>query len=73
MERIHGRPGLGADLVFERIADYEALFNRMLVYRSRNLHSASLAPGFVGSPDPGTGRLTLNLFLHFRPKSPPQA
>ena len=56
--------------IFERIADYEAVFNRMLVYRSRNLHSASLAPGFVGSPDPREGRLTLNLFLHFRPRSP---
>ncbi len=56
--------------IFERIADYEAVFNRLLVYRSRNLHSASLAPGFVGSPDPRTGRLTLNLFFHFRPRPP---
>jgi uncharacterized protein DUF6445 len=53
--------------MFERIADYEAVFNRLLVYRSRNLHAASLAPDFAGSPDPRAGRLTLNLFFHYRP------
>jgi hypothetical protein len=58
----------GDSPIFERIADYEAVFNRMLIYRGRNLHSASLAPDFAGSPDPRSGRLTLNLFLHFRPK-----
>jgi hypothetical protein len=56
--------------VFERIADYPAVFNRMIVYRSRGLHAASLAPGFVRSADPRVGRLTLNLFFHFRPASP---
>jgi len=59
--------------MFERIANYEAVFNRMLVYRSRNLHAASLAPAFDGRDDPRTGRLTLNLFLHFQPRSPTQA
>jgi hypothetical protein len=62
----------GDSAIFERIADYEPVFNRLLVYRSRNLHSASLAPGFVGSPDPRAGRLTLNLFLHFQPRPPAQ-
>ena len=60
----------GDSPIFERIADYEPAFNRMLIYRSRNLHSASLTPCFVGSPDPRTGRLTLNLFLHFQPRRP---
>jgi hypothetical protein len=67
----HGEPQgyiCGDSPVFARIANYEAVFNRMLVYRSGNLHSASLSPGFAGSPDPRTGRLTLNLFLHFRPR-----
>ena len=71
---IHGEPQgyiCGDSPVFERIADYEAVFNRLVVYRSQILHSASLGPGFVGDPDPRTGRLTLNLFLHFRPD--PQA
>ncbi len=67
----HGEPQgyiRGDTPIFERIADYEAVFNRLLVYRSRNLHSASLAPGFTGNADPRTGRLTLNLFLHFQPR-----
>jgi hypothetical protein len=71
----HGEPQdyiCGDSPMFERIADYEAVFNRMLVYRSRNLHAASLAPGFAGADDPRTGRLTLNLFLHFRPRPPTQ-
>ena len=63
----------GDTQIFERIADYEAVFNRLLVYRSRNLHSASLPPGFAGSADPRTGRLTLNLFLHFQPRPPGRA
>jgi Family of unknown function (DUF6445) len=72
----HGEPQgyiCGDTPIFERIADYEAVFNRLLVYRSRNLHSASLAPSFVGSADPRTGRLTLNLFLHFQPRPSAQA
>ena len=58
----------GDSPIFERVADYEAVFNRMLIYRGRNLHSASLGPDFGCDPDPRTGRLTLNLFLHFRPR-----
>jgi len=56
--------------IFERIADYDAVFNRLLVYRSRNLHAASLAAGFPGNSNPRIGRLTLNLFLHYRPAAP---
>jgi len=51
----HGEPQgyiCGDSPMFERIADYEPVFNRMLVYRSRNLHAASLQPGFAGSGDP---------------------
>ena len=53
--------------IFERIADYAPVFNRLIAYRSQGLHAASLAPGFVGAADPRKGRLTLNLFFHFRP------
>ena len=66
----HGEPQgyiCGDTPIYERIADYEPVFNRLLVYRSRNLHAASLAPAFVGDPDPRRGRLTLNLFFHYRP------
>jgi hypothetical protein len=67
----HGEPKgyiCGDTAIFERIADYPAAFNRMIVYRSRNLHSASVGADFRGDPDPRTGRLTLNLFFHYRPR-----
>jgi hypothetical protein len=59
----------GDSEIFERTADYEAVFNRMLVYRSHNLHSASIGEGVAFDPDPRAGRLTMNLFLHFRPRA----
>jgi hypothetical protein len=46
--------------IFERIAGYEAVFNRAIIYRSNCLHAAMVQPGFVGSDDPRTGRLTAN-------------
>ena len=55
--------------IFERIGAYDGTFNRMIVYRSQGLHSASIGPDFACDPDPRTGRLTLNLFLHFRPRA----
>jgi hypothetical protein len=55
---------------FESIANYAPVFNRMLIYRSKSLHSASIGPAFAFDPDPRTGRLTLNLFLHYRPTTP---
>ncbi|HKE95287.1 MAG TPA: DUF6445 family protein [Povalibacter sp.] len=48
---------------FERIARYDCVFNRVLIYRGRNLHSVNTAPGFVPSTDPRAGRLTVNTFL----------
>ena len=56
----------GDSALFERTAAYEAVFNRMLIYRGCGLHSADIGPDFAFDPDPRTGRLTLNLFLHFR-------
>jgi hypothetical protein len=53
----------GADTTcYESIRHSEAVFNRLIVYRSHVLHSALLGEG-VGSADPGTGRLTANGFL----------
>ncbi len=48
---------------FERIARYDCAFNRVLIYRGRNLHSVNTPPGFVPSSDPRNGRLTVNTFL----------
>jgi hypothetical protein len=49
--------------LFERIAKYDAAFNRVLIYRGNMLHSVNVPPGFVPDPNPRTGRLTLNTFL----------
>jgi hypothetical protein len=53
--------------LFERTHDVEPVFNRLIAYRGRNLHAASIPTGFEGSAEPRVGRLTLNLFFHFRP------
>ncbi|MDG2534073.1 DUF6445 family protein [Sphingomonas sp. HITSZ_GF] len=50
---------------FEQIAAADAAFDRLLVYRSRQLHSGLVAG--AGAPDPRTGRLTANIFLSYRP------
>lgn len=48
--------------LFERIASYQAVFNRLLIYRGNMLHSVNVPPGFVPDTDPRTGRLTVNTF-----------
>jgi hypothetical protein len=47
---------------YELIGHSEAMFNRLIVYRSHVLHSALLADG-AGSADPTVGRLTANGFI----------
>ena len=57
---------------FERIAHYEAAFNRALVYRGVNVHAAHIARDYAYDPDPRTGRLTANtLFWFGQPLSRP--
>lgn len=56
----------GSTAQFERIASFEPVFNRVLVYRSISLHSANIAPDFDFDPDPRTGRLTINMLFTFR-------
>jgi len=53
--------------LFERIAKYEAAFNRALIYRGNMLHSVNVPPGFVPDANPRTGRLTANTFLATKP------
>jgi len=55
----------GDSAQFERIASFDAVFNRMLVYRGSILHSGNIGPDFDFDPDPGTGRLTANIFYLF--------
>lgn len=54
------------DAMFERIASFEAVFNRVLVYRSASLHSAAILPNFSFDPSPRTGRLTVNALFIYR-------
>jgi hypothetical protein len=55
--------------LFERIAKYDAAFNRALIYRGSMLHSVNVPPGFVPDTNPRTGRLTVNTFLTVRTKN----
>ncbi|MDJ0760179.1 MAG: DUF6445 family protein [Woeseiaceae bacterium] len=48
---------------FEKIDHCEARFNRLVIYRGMNLHSADIHNDVALSSDPATGRLTVNTFL----------
>ncbi len=48
-----------------------AAFNRLIVYRGWTLHSGLIPPDLAFSPDPRTGRLTINTFLQARHQSMP--
>jgi hypothetical protein len=52
---------------FVQTAAVEAALNRLVIYRSRVLHSGRIAEGAPLSPDPRRGRLTANIFLTYRP------
>ena len=56
----------GDDDLYEQIAQFDAKFNRAIVYRSFVLHSGAIDPASGLSRDPRTGRLTANLFLAYR-------
>ncbi len=55
----------GDDPMFERTATFAAEFNRVLVYRSINLHSADIRPGYRFDARPQSGRLTANTFFYY--------
>ena len=52
--------------LFEQTYRIEAAFNRLVIYRGWSLHSAAIPPDLAFSPDPRTGRLTINTFLRAR-------
>jgi Family of unknown function (DUF6445) len=56
----------GDDPLFARAATVSAAFNRVLIYRSINLHSADIGSGFEFSGNPRQGRLTANTFFYYR-------
>jgi hypothetical protein len=49
--------------LFERIADAEGVFNRLIVYRRNSLHSGLIRNDRVPPADPLLGRLSLNCFI----------
>lgn len=56
----------GSTEIFEKIASFNAMFNRILIYRCTSLHSGNIAADFSFDPNPRTGRLSLNTFIFCR-------
>lgn len=54
----------GSNDLFERIAEVELKYNRLVVYRSNCLHAADIDSTHFLSDSPRDGRLTLNSFFH---------
>lgn len=63
----HGIPSasyIGKDSpLFAQTHKIDGVANRMVIYRGNTLHCAAMAEDFAPDADPGSGRLTLNLFL----------
>lgn len=53
----------GSNHLFEQIASYEAIFNRIIIYRCTSLHSGNIASDFSFDANPRSGRLTINTFI----------
>jgi len=51
---------------YTQTAAFEAGFNRLIVYRSRLLHSGQIRAPAALAADPRRGRLTANIFLNYR-------
>lgn len=51
---------------YAQTASFEAGFNRLIVYRSRLLHSGQIHAPEALAADPRRGRLTANIFLNYR-------
>lgn len=51
---------------YEQTASFEAAFDRVLIYRSRVLHSGLIPAHADLDTDPRKGRLTANIFVNFR-------
>ena len=51
---------------FEEVASFDAVFNRLLMYRGTSLHSGKIGKDYNFDPSPATGRLTLTSFFEFK-------
>lgn len=65
----HGLPATkyidSSDDHFELIAEVDYRPNRLILYPGNLLHSGLIKPDLDIDDDPGTGRLTANMFLYF--------
>lgn len=50
---------------FEEIASFDAVFNRLLMYRGTSLHCGKIGKDYNFDPSPATGRLTVTSFFEF--------
>ncbi|WP_300974934.1 DUF6445 family protein [Sphingomonas sp. LHG3406-1] len=57
----------GDNAHYEQLASVDAAFDRVVVYRSRILHSGQIPPDLPLLSDPRRGRLTANIFISYRP------
>ena len=64
LEAHQDRPQAELQALYEEIAYIEPVFNRLILYRASQLHSAKMTGVDVLPPDPRTGRLTANLFVN---------
>ena len=56
----------GSTDCFEEVASFDAVFNRLLMYRGTSLHSGKIGKDYNFDPSPATGRLTLTSFFEFK-------
>jgi hypothetical protein len=56
----------GDDDHFVQHARFESRLDRVIVYRSRTLHSGQIGSEAALSDDPRRGRLTANIFVNYR-------
>ena len=57
----------GSSPEYEEIASFEAVYNRLVMYRGSSLHSGNIGPEYNFDPSPATGRLTITTFIEFAP------
>lgn len=50
---------------FEEVVSFDAVFNRLIMYRGASLHSGKIGKDYNFDPSPATGRLTLTSFFEF--------
>jgi hypothetical protein len=51
---------------FEEVVSFDAVFNRLLMYRGTSLYSGKIGKDYNFDPSPVTGRLTLTSFFEFK-------